>query len=97
MTINKIICHDNIQWDEFPSPNGMKDKPGLHIAGTRLLKYIDEEGITEVVVPDNVTEISRECFKNCRHLKSIIIPDTVSLICAEALADCFLWRVSDFQ
>jgi len=61
----------------------------LHIAGTRLLKYTEEDGITEVVIPDSITEISRDCFNNCRRLKSIIIPDSVTLICAGAFADCF--------
>lgn len=88
MSINNIVYHNSIKQDEFPSPNSTNE-PGLHIAGTRLLKYTEEDGITEVVIPDSITEISRDCFNNCRRLKSIIIPDSVTLICAGAFADCF--------
>ena len=88
MSINKIIYH-NSENEEIPSPDSIQNKPGLHIAGTRLLKYTEEKGITDVVVPDTITEISRDCFKNCRHLKSIVITDSVTLISAGAFADCF--------
>ena len=83
-----ILYHNGIEQDEFPSPNSTNE-PGLHIAGTRLLKYTEEEGITHVVIPDTITEIDRDCFKNCRRLKSIVIPDSVTLIGAGAFADCF--------
>ena len=83
-----ILYHKGIEQDEFPSPNSTNE-PGLHIAGTRLLKYTEEEGITHVVIPDTITEIDRDCFKNCRRLKSIVIPDSVTLIGAGAFADCF--------
>ena len=88
MSINNIVYHNGIEQDEFPSPNSTNE-PGLHIAGTRLLKYTEEEGITDMVIPDTITEISRDCFKNCRRLKSVSIPDSVTLICAGAFADCF--------
>lgn len=83
-----IVYHPYIEQDEFPSPNSTNE-PGMHIADTRLLKYNEEEGITDVVIPDTVTAISRECFKNCRHLKSITVPDSVTLIGSGAFADCF--------
>ena len=88
MSINNIVYHNSIKQDEFPSPNSTNE-PGLHIAGTRLLKYTEEEGITHVVIPNTITEISRDCFKNCRHLKSVAVPDSVTLIGAGAFADCF--------
>ena len=88
MNYNNIVYHNSIEQNEFPSPNSTNE-PGLHIAGTKLLKYTEEEGITHVVIPDTITEISRNCFKNCRHLKSVAVPDSVTLIGAGAFADCF--------
>lgn len=36
-----------------------------------LRKYEEEEGVTQVVIPDGVTEIGESAFENCRNLVSV--------------------------
>ena len=42
-----------------------------------LKKYIEENGVSEVVIPDCVKEIGERAFEHCT-LKSITIPDSVT-------------------
>ena len=44
-----------------------------------LEKYIEEKGVSEVVIPDCVKEIGKRAFKHCT-LKNITIPDSVTSI-----------------
>ena len=44
-----------------------------------LKKYIEEKGVSEVVIPDCVKEIGERAFEYCT-LKSITIPDSVTSI-----------------
>lgn len=44
--------------------------------------------LTEVVLPENLTEIPEGCFSNCENLKSIIIPDSVTSIGENAFDEC---------
>ena len=61
---------------------------GFIIKAKKLLKYKEENGVTEVVIPDSVTSIKDEAFKGCKGLKSITIPDSVTSIGGGAFEGC---------
>lgn len=41
---------------------------GFKIIDNKLLKYKEENGVTEVVIPDSVTSIGYGAFANCSSL-----------------------------
>jgi hypothetical protein len=41
-----------------------------------LKKYTEEQGVTEITIPDGVTEISSSTFKGCINLESINVSKT---------------------
>ena len=51
-----------------------------------LKKYMGKD--TEVVIPDDVTSIGDEAFRDCRSLTSVKIPDSVANIGLEAFSGC---------
>ena len=62
---------------------------GFQITNDGILeKYIEEEGVTEVVIPDCVKEIGEQAFCNCSNLTSITIPDSVADIGEGAFDGC---------
>ncbi len=50
--------------------------------------YINNEIVTELIIPDTVTEIKPYVFYGCASLTSIVIPDSVVTIGAGALQNC---------
>ena len=58
---------------------------GVKRIGDRAFK--DSERVEEVIIPDTVTEIGEEAFKNCS-LRSIQIPDSVTKIGKDAFFLC---------
>ena len=59
-------------------------------------KYFkNNQYITSITIPDNVTSIPNSCFNNCFYLQSIVIPDSVSSIGAKAFEDC--WGLIDVK
>ena len=50
--------------------------------------YINEELITELVIPNTVTEINDYAFLGCTSLTSITIPNSVTIIGYKAFLDC---------
>ena len=50
--------------------------------------YLDGVLITDLVIPDGVTEISRAAFRGCANLTSVTIPDSVTKIGADAFVGC---------
>ena len=62
---------------------------GFQITNDGILeKYIEEEGVTEVVIPDCVKEIGEQAFCNCSNLTRITIPDSVADIGEGAFDGC---------
>ena len=62
--------------------------------GTTTLNDL-KQYITDVVIPDSVTEITDYAFSNCSNLKSITIPNGVTSIGSKAFMNCVsLKRIS---
>lgn len=53
-----------------------------------LVKYINEDNITEVVIPDGVTRIGNDAFLGCHNLRSVTIPKSVITIGDYAFYRC---------
>lgn len=62
------------------------DENGLLISGTTLLDGMYAEGA--VVIPDGITEISDEAFKNNKKITSITIPDSVTTVGSSVFYGC---------
>lgn len=54
-----------------------------------LTRYIEEPGVSDVVIPDGVVEIWNKAFYACSNLKRIVIPNGVTTIGKEAFAICY--------
>ncbi len=50
--------------------------------------YVDGELVTNLTIPDGVTEIGQESFSGCAGLTSVTIPDSVTNINKSAFSDC---------
>lgn len=61
---------------------------GFEIVDSRLNRYTDTQGVTRVLIPDNVTEIESYSFFHCTNIEEIVIPDTVTRIHNNAFLLC---------
>lgn len=61
---------------------------GFEIENCVLEKYTEEQGVTEVVIPDSVTSIGESAFRNCASLESVVIPNSVVSIGDSAFFGC---------
>ena len=50
--------------------------------------YLDNNEITELVIPSDITEIKNDAFEGCTNLKKIEIPDSVTSIGNDAFENC---------
>ena len=50
--------------------------------------YLNDELVTELVIPEGVTEIKDYAFENCKGLTSVVIPGSVTRIEYGAFSDC---------
>ena len=50
--------------------------------------YVNGEEITDLLIPDGVTEIGSCAFQGCSYLTSVTIPSSVTKIGSSAFADC---------
>ena len=50
--------------------------------------FLNENEITQLVIPDDVTSISSYAFKGCSHIESVSIPDNVTSIGTSAFNSC---------
>ena len=58
--------------------------------GSTLIKYRGTE--KNVVIPNYITEIEKEAFRNCNSLESVVIPSSVTSIGDYAFKDCNFLR-----
>lgn len=61
---------------------------GFEINNGRLEKYIEEPGVTSIVVPNGVEVIGESAFANCRQLESIILNEGIKSIESNAFKYC---------
>ena len=61
---------------------------GFRIQNGVLEKYTEEQGVTEVVIPEGVTKIKWCAFDGCTSLTSITIPESVTEIGENAFYGC---------
>ena len=61
---------------------------GFKIENGVLVKYTEEKGVKDVVIPDGVTEIGDSAFLGCSSLTSVTIPDSVTHIGENAFSRC---------
>ncbi|MBR2043860.1 MAG: leucine-rich repeat protein [Clostridia bacterium] len=71
--ITNIAAWCNIEFDSF---NDITTNPVA--TGAKL--YLNNELITDLVIPEGVTKIGRIAFDGCTDIKSVDIPDTVEKI-----------------
>ncbi len=60
---------------------------GFKIKGDTLIRYEDEPGVTQAVIPKNVRTIATNAFDE-NGITSVVIPDSVKKISSEAFSYC---------
>lgn len=65
-------------------PDTIKGKSVISLTGT----FSSNDELTDVVVPDGVTEIGEDTFKDCGKLKKVILPDSLVTIGKGAFQGC---------
>lgn len=61
---------------------------GANIAGFKMGAFENCRALTEVVIPENITDIPTGLFMNCHSLVSVSIPDTIKTIGERAFENC---------
>ena len=74
-------------------PSEIDGKKVVSLLGTKSPRFYDAifkdcAGLTEVVIPDSISQISDSAFYNCVGLKSVTIPDNINLIGENAFYGC---------
>lgn len=61
---------------------------GFIIEDGVLKKYTEEDGVTDVIIPDDVVSIGKKAFMGCVNLTSVTFPESLYYIGMGAFADC---------
>ncbi len=56
--------------------------------GNKLVRYTEEPGVTEVIVPEQVQILGKECFLGCQQIVSVSLPDGMTEIAFRAFKNC---------
>ena len=48
--------------------------------------------VTKVTIPNSVTKIGRNCFENCKQLRTVTIPDSVTKMGSSCFENCIQLR-----
>ena len=65
---------------------------GFEIERGVLKRYIDEPGVTDVIIPENVKKISRYAFYGCTEIINVTIPESVLGVDDSAFYGCLSLR-----
>lgn len=65
-----------------------EEPTAFEIRGSELVKYNEELGGEDVVIPDTVDVIGVSAFEKCNRIKSVVIPGNVINIKAQAFKGC---------
>ncbi len=76
--INDLTSWCNIDFDGYGA-NPMNEKADLYLNGIM---------VTELIIPDGITDIGRFAFNGCRSIKSVVMPDSVKSIGENAFRSC---------
>jgi len=68
-----LICVERVYYDGSPTPDTVK-----------VVYLRAPENAVDLVIPDCVTEIGSEAFHDCANLESVVFPNTVNMIPANA-------------
>ena len=68
-----VICVERVYYDASPTPETVK-----------VVYLRAPENAVDLVIPDCVTEIGSEAFHDCANLESVVFPNTVNMIPANA-------------
>ena len=82
--LTSVHINDIAKWCEISFGGGTASNP-LYYAHNL---YLDNELVTTLVIPDNVTSISGGTFNGCTSLTSITIPDSVTRIGGSTFKGC---------
>ena len=70
-----VICVERVYYDGSPTPDTEK-----------IVYFRALENAVDVVIPDGVTEIGSEAFHDCANLESVVFPNSVNMIPADAFS-----------
>ena len=76
--INDLAAWCNVDFEEFDS-NPLNGRGCL---------YLNGELVTELIIPDGITEIKNYTFAKCSELKNVVIPNSVTSIGTHAFFSC---------
>ena len=68
-----LVCVERVYYDASPAPETVK-----------VVYLRAPENAVDLVIPDGVTEIGSEAFHDCANLESVVFPNTVNMIPANA-------------
>ena len=68
-----VICVERVYYDASPTPDTVK-----------VVYLRAPENAVDLVIPDGVTEIGSEAFHDCANLESVVFPNSVNMIPANA-------------
>ncbi|MGN0907362.1 MAG: leucine-rich repeat domain-containing protein [Bullifex sp.] len=92
LTFSFISCSADVPEEKLNEDilQGSATSSKAFIINGRTLKGLTEYGQTleKIEIPDNITSIGSEAFRNCENLRSVTIPDGVSRISEAAFSGC---------
>ena len=82
-SLNKVVISDIVAWCEIKF-GGYDSNP----LGNAHHLFLNDEEITELIIPNDVSEIGKEAFEGCDGLVSVSIPSSVNSIGESAFWAC---------
>ena len=81
-------CGNNLEW-ELNGSTLVLSSPNPSLSATiDAQAFINRTDFTDVIIPENVTEINTKAFENCTALTSVVIPPLVNTIGPDAFRGC---------